>query len=330
MTTALHRRRALDCGDFATCVLATDGYVRCWGRNKDGELGVPAQEESVKRVRVPGLGPATSIAMASQMSCALMKDKHVKCWGSGHLGTKSIANGPPTEVDGIDDAEEIEASGAIVCARGPKGIRCFGEDSKSIGTPPDGTSFKQIATGFTHGCAIDDKGAVACWGQNDWAPSGRYAKPGIAGAVQIVTGDRHACVIAKDKTVQCWGMNDSGQLGAKPDFVPHPKPVAVPGLKNVTKLFTGEAATCAISSDGATKCWGANSEGELGTGTPSGDERPVSPSGVSNVDQICFASAHSCVLTKEQKLYCWGSKNNFGQLGDGTKEPHITAAPVAW
>ena len=29
----------MDCGDFSTCAVGGDGIVRCWGRNKDGELG---------------------------------------------------------------------------------------------------------------------------------------------------------------------------------------------------------------------------------------------------------------------------------------------------
>jgi alpha-tubulin suppressor-like RCC1 family protein len=187
---------------------ATDGHRR--GRNKDGELGQPqATKEQGKRATVPGLGKVSQVALASQLSCAILENKHVKCWGSGKLGGKVLDNAQPTEVEGIDDAEELEASGAIVCARGSKGIKCWGEDEKSIGTPPSGV-FKQISTGFTHGCALDQKGAVTCWGVGDWGPKGKYTTPGVKDALEVVTGDRHACVIAKDKSVLCWGMNEAG------------------------------------------------------------------------------------------------------------------------
>jgi alpha-tubulin suppressor-like RCC1 family protein len=321
--------KSLDCGDFSSCAVGSDGLVRCWGRNKDGELGQPqATKEQGKRATVPGLGKATDVALASQLSCAILENKHVKCWGSGKLGGKVLDNSQPTEVEGIDDAEEIEASGAIVCARGAKGIKCWGEDEKSIGTPPAGV-FKQISTGFTHGCALDQKGAVTCWGVGDWGPKGKYTAPGVKDALEVVTGDRHACVIAKDKSVLCWGMNDSGQLGTKPDFTPHPKPAAVPGVKGATKLFAGETANCALLGDGTLKCWGSNNEGELGLGKQSTDERPTAVTGLSGVEHICFASAHACALTQEHKLYCWGS-NNFGQIGDGTKERRTTPTAVAW
>lgn len=318
----------LDCGDFSTCAVGGDGVARCWGRNKDGELGQSeATKEAGKRVTVPGLGKVTKVALASQLSCAILENKHVKCWGSGKLPHKVIDNGPPTEIEGVDDAEEIEASGAIVCVRGTKGIKCWGEDEKSIGTPPAGV-FKQISTGFTHGCALDEKGGVACWGVGDWGPKGKYTTPGITGALQVATGDRHACAIAKDGSVLCWGMNDSGQLGTKPDFTPHPKPAAVPGIKGATKLFAGETANCALTGD-VVKCWGSNNEGELGLGKQSSDERPSAVSGISGVEHVCFASAHACALTSDHKLYCWGS-NNFGQIGDGTKERRTSPTAVTW
>src|SRR5687768_3185863 len=31
--------RDVDCGDFSTCAISTDGSVHCWGRDKRGELG---------------------------------------------------------------------------------------------------------------------------------------------------------------------------------------------------------------------------------------------------------------------------------------------------
>ncbi len=322
----------IDCGDFTTCAIATDGLARCWGRDKEGELGDgKGKGERVKRAAVPGLGKVKKVALASRFGCAILEDGRVKCWGTGRIANdgKPFTDAKPTLVAGVEQAEELVASGAIACARGSSGVACWGTDDKSIAAAPAG-SFKQIAAGFTHACALDTGGIASCWGSGDWGGKGIFAKPaGITGALQVVTGDRHACVLTKGKGVMCWGMNDAGQLGIKPDMEPHKKPVTVPGLGNVARIAAGEASTCALLADGSVKCWGSNGQGELGLGTRSSDERPARVTALSDVEQICLASAHGCALTKQNKLLCWGS-NAFGQLGDGTKERRSAPTPVFW
>ncbi|MBN9165137.1 MAG: hypothetical protein J0I07_29500 [Myxococcales bacterium] len=322
----------VDCGDFTTCAIASDGLVRCWGRNKEGELGDgKGQGERLKRSLVPGVGKVTKVALASKFGCAILEDKKVKCWGTGRIANdgKMVNDAKPTLVAGVVDAEELVASGALACARNASGVVCWGADEKTIGTPPKG-AFKQVAVGFTHACALDAAGAVTCWGPpGDWGAGGIFAKPAISGAVQVVTGDRHGCVVTKSQTVQCWGMNDAGQLGTKPDIEPHKKLVNVPGVTGVKRLIAGEASTCALLGDGSVRCWGSNGEGELGLGTRSSDERPARVSALSAVEDVCLASAHGCALTKAGKLLCWGS-NAFGQIGDGTKERRPEPTPVSW
>lgn len=320
----------VDCGDFTTCAIGSDGLARCWGRDKRGELGSGvSSEHRARHGVVPGIGKVVKVALASQFGCAILEDKTVKCWGTGRIANdgKAMTDAKPTPVAGVDGATELVASGAIVCARANAGTVCWGSDEKTIGTAPK-TPFKQLAAGFTHACGLDDKGAVQCWGSGDWGGSGAFAKPPIAGASVVATGDRHGCAIVKG-AVQCWGMNDAGQLGTTPDMEPHKKPVTVPGVSGATKLATGEASTCAVVGDGSVHCWGQNGEGELGLGTRSPDERPAKVNALDGVEHLCLASAHGCALTKQSKLMCWGS-NAFGQLGDGTKERRSSPTPVAW
>ncbi|MBX3206992.1 MAG: hypothetical protein KF764_18240 [Labilithrix sp.] len=322
----------VDCGDFTTCAIASDGLARCWGRDKEGELGDgKGQGERLKRGLVPGMGKVTKVALASKFGCAILEDRKVKCWGTGRIANdgKVVSDAKPVLVSGVDQVEELVASGALACARSAGGIACWGADEKTIGSPPKG-AFKQLAAGFTHACALDAAGAVTCWaGSGDWSTGGIFAKPPVTGAVQVITGDRHGCVLTKAQTVQCWGMNDAGQLGIKSDMDPHKKLVTVPGVSGAVRLVAGEASTCALLADGSVRCWGSNGEGELGLGTRSSDERPANVTALSAVEDVCLASAHGCALTKQNKLFCWGS-NAFGQIGDGTKERRPAPTPVLW
>ena len=135
--------------------------------------------------------------------------------------------------------------------------------------------------------------------------------------------------MTKDKKVQCWGLNDAGQLGTKPDADMHKAPVTVPGVTGAVKLAAGESAMCAILGDGTARCWGANSEGELGLGRKSSDERPSKLAAVPDMTGLCLATSHGCALTKTKKIVCWGA-NAAGQLGNGTKDAKLEPTPVTW
>lgn len=323
----------VDCGDFTTCAIVEGGTVRCWGHDKAGELGDGGRGgDRTKSIIVRGVENATAIALASKFACALGADKKVKCWGTGRIANdgRALDHAKATEVSGVQDVEELTASGAIACARSGTAIACWGADTTTIGTPPTGI-FTQVAAGFTHGCALEKKGSVTCWGTGDWsAPKGSFAKPAsISGATYLATGDRHACVVTKDKKVQCWGMNDAGQLGTKPDTEMHKTPVTVPGVSAAVRLFAGESAMCALLADGSARCWGSNAEGELGLGKRSSDERPTKVASVPDIAGICLATSHGCALTKGKAIFCWGA-NADGQLGDGTKDKKLEPARVSW
>jgi alpha-tubulin suppressor-like RCC1 family protein len=324
----------VDCGDFTTCAIVEGGAVRCWGRDKAGELGDGGSGgDRTKSIIVRGVENATAIALASKFACALGSDKKVKCWGTGRIANdgRPLEHSRATPVLGVEGADELTASGAIACARSGTSVACWGADAATIGTPPAAAAFTQVAAGFTHACALDKKGTVTCWGTGDWsAPKGSFAKPAsISGATYLAAGDRHACVVTKDKKVQCWGMNDAGQLGTKPDTELHKTPVTVPGVGNAVKLFAGESAMCALLGDGSARCWGANGAGELGLGKKSSDERPAKVASVPDVAGMCLATSHGCALTKGKSILCWGA-NGAGQLGDGTKEKKLEPARVSW
>ena len=76
-----------------------------------------------------------------------------------------------------------------------------------------------------------------------------------------------------------------------------------------------------------TKCWGANTYGQLGDGTTIDRNTPVNVVNSSNFTGFNLGDYHSCANTNIGSVKCWGN-NSFGQLGDGTIIDHAMPLDV--
>ena len=127
----------LAAGDSHTCALLSNGDVKCWGGNLQGQLGIGEQGSSSSAIR-PFFGSvvegkkAISIAAAGQSTCALLIDGSVKCWGAnsfGQLGDNdTISQAAPVEVQNLSKAAlSIEMGNGHTCIlKNTGGVSCFG------------------------------------------------------------------------------------------------------------------------------------------------------------------------------------------------------------
>lgn len=140
----------------------------------------------------------------------------------------------------------------------------------------------------------------------------------------ISSGTGHSCAIGRQGALFCWGLNDFGQIGdGTTENRLNPTQVTAIGL-GVKEVSVGAKHTCALTSAGGVKCWGANESilfgphGQLGNGTTKDSPLPVDVLGLtSGVMSIGVGSFHSCAIQANGSAYCWGA-NFSGQLGDGT------------
>ena len=148
---------------------------------------------------------------------------------------------------------------------------------------------------------------------------------GIKDVVSVDAGVRHTCALTVTGGVRCWGWNKSGQIG---DGTTRRrlKPTRVSGLSSgIVAIATGADHSCAVTEDGAVKCWGNS----LGIGTAQDQSEPVDIPGLaSGVVAITAGGVHTCALTDAGAALCWG-KNYYGQLGDGTDEDRSDPTPVS-
>jgi alpha-tubulin suppressor-like RCC1 family protein len=274
---------AISVGCEYSCALLGTGSVKCWGGNEYGQLGQGDQEA---RGDEPGelgaalpaidLGgsPVVELTAGYRFVCARLASGAIKCWGrnaSGQLGQGDLDH------RGDAPGEMGSALGAI-----------------DLGLPA-GVSVVQLSSGLIHSCAVLASGSVKCWGGG---LSGRLGNGSMAnvgdepdemgsalvpiglngtGALAVSVGN-HSCVVLTGGAVKCWGENENGQLGLGDTATRGDDPNELGAALPAVSLGTGRVATlvdlearhtCVILDDGAVKCWGSNSYGQLGVGDTS-------------------------------------------------------------
>jgi alpha-tubulin suppressor-like RCC1 family protein len=92
-------------------------------------------------------------------------------------------------------------------------------------------------------------------------------------------------------------------------------------------LTGGSTWTCVTLDDGAARCWGSNTTGQLGTGTQEGTPVPVNVKNMDKAQRLVAGFGHTCALMTGRVASCWG-QNDVGQLGDHTTTLHPEPIPV--
>jgi alpha-tubulin suppressor-like RCC1 family protein len=317
---------AVSAGYYHACAILDTGQVRCWGYNTDGQL---AQGHTMTIGDDPGettvgvdLGPgrtAVAVSTGDYHACAILDTGQVRCWGennSGQLGQGNTANIG-------DDPGETTVSVDLGLGRRAVAISAGGRTT----------------------CAILDTGQLRCWGNSSFGqlmqgtPANIGDSPGettvpidLSGqaASAVSVGAEHVCAVRADGGLRCWGNSASGQLGLgrTEPFGDGPGETAVGGVdlpagRTALSVTTGERHSCAILDSGDLRCWGYNTEGQLGQGNTEnyGDQPgeftlPVSID--APVHSAAAGGTHTCAVTGTG-LRCWG--DNFdGQLGRGNSD----------
>lgn len=333
----------MSAGSHHFCARRRDGSVRCWGFNRDVQLGDGSMLSRARPVAVSGLGPVRQLASGGASNCAVLQAGGVRCWGangSGQLGDGTLD--PPFELATSllpIDTLEVCMGGAFGCARLSGGtVQCWGYGADgAIGngmmvmraTPAPVTGIVdavQVACGETHACARLRSGALRCWGGNQGGQLGNGSLRtsdlpvevvGVTNAVEVRLQAGSLARLADGSLVYCHVIEDD--LSRATDFVtPQTSPAPVQGLDQARAVSVGGSHACALRSDGTVRCWGSNSNGQIGDGTALLRATATSVPAVSNVVSLSSGSSHTCAATATGEVWCWGA-NTYGQLGDGTR-----------
>ena len=257
---------AIAAGADHSLALDADGSVWAWGLNRENRLGDSTLENRSNPVRVtfPEAAQAMVISAGSSHSLAIDSDGTAWAWGrrnEGQLGNGlAAARFGPTRVTMPHNIRFI----SIVASRGHSvaidqhgqawawgegwrmdgaglGDGSSGRHFKPIQVAmPEGITFTDIATGFSHNLALTADGSVYAWGRNaegqlgDGSDSPRSTPveitlPSDTRVEQIAAGAHHSVALTEDGDIWVWGENLEGQLADTTTENRHaPTPIRLP------------------------------------------------------------------------------------------------------
>ena len=303
-----------------SCARLTSGQARCWGTNDDsGRLGDGSLSASTVPVVVSdptGAGPLadiTDLSAGFSHTCAVVETDQARCWGYADSGA-------------LGDGTTTRRTRPVTV-------------SNEAGTGPL-TSISTIAAGGAHTCALLTTGQARCWGGGGMVGDGTTAvrtRPvavsnpegtgPLTGVTQISARLSHTCALLETHQAVCWGSNSAGQLGdgtttARTRPVVVSDPSGTGPLTGIERVETGYVNTCALLDNGEARCWGRNTEGQLGDGTTTNRTRPVpvlDPGGtepLTGIDAITSGTTN-CAHLVDSQTYCWGTA--YGEPGPQTR-----------
>ncbi len=297
-----------------TCAITAQGAAFCWGTNTGGQLGDSSTTASnaPRRVILPSTVRLVAVSVGSRMACGLAATSAVYCWG--------------------DNANRGIGSATVLA-----------NPAATLVDPPTPMTFKAIAVGSAHACALNTLGRVYCWGINSQGALGNnetanstvpvaVAAPAGVTYTTLASVSNAVCAATPAGAVDCWGFNDSGQLGNASTVTSRvPARALVPANVVVRSLVGGANGFhfCAVTSTDALYCWGRNAGGQFGAAKQFENSTPVAVP-VPNALRVRSAGVGTtslCIVASDNRVHCQGAGGR-GEMGNGATAEQLVFAPV--
>lgn len=157
--------------------------------------------------------------------------------------------------------------------------------------------------------------------------------PLVPTAASVAIGIEQTCALSTAGAVRCWGLGSPyGSLGQENVATIGDAPGEMAVLKDVAlgtgltaiAIAAGGGRVCVVLNDHGVKCWGANTDGQLGIGSAAyrGDRAGTMGDALERIAlgtgrtalSLAMGADHTCAILDDHSVKCWG-RNSYGQLG---------------
>jgi alpha-tubulin suppressor-like RCC1 family protein len=272
-------------------------------------------------------------------TCALKRDGRLFCWGGTQEKLARLVSVPTQEETEANDWIDVSVGGEFICAIKSDGRLFCWKNWDSTPTPwswnwdptpsqelTEATDWNSVSSGGSHTCAVKSDGSLFCWGANISGQLGNDSTADSSVAQQestaatdwaeVSSGNASTCAIKSDGRLFCWGYNIDGQLGNGSDQDSHVPVQESTAAADWAQVSVGSIHTCAVKTDGRLFCWGANSNGQLGTNSNEDSLIPVQEyTSATDWAEVSTGDRHTCGLKNDGRIFCWGGAYRSGELG---------------
>uniref|UniRef100_A0A669F373 Regulator of chromosome condensation (RCC1) and BTB (POZ) domain containing protein 1 n=1 Tax=Oreochromis niloticus TaxID=8128 RepID=A0A669F373_ORENI len=227
-------------------------------------------------------------------------------------------------------------------AWGHNGYSQLGNGSTNPGLSPvlitanlQNKKVKEVSCGSHHSMALTLDGEVFAWGYNNCGQIGSGSTANqpyprkVTGCLQgknasgITCGQTSSMALVDNGEVYGWGYNGNGQLGIGNNGN-QLTPCRVAALQGmcIQQIVSGYGHCLALTDKGLLYAWGANTYGQLGTGTKSNHLSPVHiMADKERVVEVaaCHSTHTSAAKTQSGQVFMWGQCR-----GQSIVLPHLT------
>ncbi len=300
----------------AFCALLSSGRVKCWGSNKEGQLGVSVSEVEetksgfgeIDRLNFVDFGNNKVKKLYStdinnnHIYCARFVSDRFICWGRGNHFNSKYSN--PVKTLDFGNLDLV------------------------------GSKFHMKEDSY---CLLLRTGDLKCWsfskrnsfmsGHADYMPVAQHLKdelrlvPLMGGkALDLKMTSSSGYVLQENNEVRSWGFSKAMRGDPKDNL---PNLLALPlGPKKILDLYVENTGSCVLFEDRSMKCWGNNLYGQtghvkkffIGESYKELESLEYLALGNSPIETFYMYSTFYCAIFENAKAKCWGN-NIHGFLG---------------
>ncbi len=334
---------AAEAGDSHVLLLTEKGKVLAAGLNDNGQVGAGTASR-VNRFTELSVSNVESVFAGAYSSAAVTGSGGIHIWGNNDNGQlqnnsdkdvtapKYLGSGYISADFGGYHSVMLKKNGTVMTAGAGMNGELFSFTGSVIMKPEKiMENIEKYSVGADHAAAIDEKGDLFVWGNNDCGQLGlgdlasrnKPVKVDLPSAINVWCGNKVTFVQTTDLRVYVFGDNTNNMLGMDTDKTIVSKPeynFYLSDYKNLD-IECGNGFAVAII-DGDVYGWGKNVSGRLCDHGKLVSDPNLLTAEISNVIDIAVGDNHVLALTSNYDLYGWGG-NGSSQLGINVEDVFV-------